>query len=128
MNITKEILRHNLLTKISLWRDDKQSSKVKMPDELWLEIIGLEKYYSIKEICRDFNLRPKNINQAKLRLKVLKKSDPKNRNNSFLNITKLLPTNNEKIEVEIKNNLKTLVFSFSNSSEVIPELLNWLSE
>ena len=128
MNMNKVMLRDNLLSKISLWRDNKKNSKAKMSDELWLNILDLENYYSVKEICRDFNLRPKSITQAKLRLEDLKKSDSKNISNNFLNITELLTTNSERIEVEIKNNSKTLVFSFSNSSQIIPDLLNWLSE
>lgn len=128
MNMNKVMLRDNLLSKISLWRDNKKNSKAKMSDELWLNILDLENYYSVKEICRDFNLRPKSIIQAKLRLEDLKKSDSKNISNNFLNITELLTTNSERIEVEIKNNSKTLVFSFSNSSQIIPDLLNWLSE
>ena len=128
MNMNKVMLRDNLLSKISLWRDNKKNSKAKMSDELWLNILDLENYYSVKEICRDFNLRPKSITQAKLRLEDLKKSGSKNISNNFLNITELLTTNSERIEVEIKNNSKTLVFSFSNSSQIIPDLLNWLSE
>ncbi|MCJ8343951.1 hypothetical protein MJH12_00250, partial [bacterium] len=127
---SKVAQRDNLLIKVAAWRASKKTTRSRIPDCLWLEILNLLNHYSIKEICRDFNLRPGNVEKAKEKLENPYSKKESIKTPSFVDISELLSPENERYEIEMKLHSKSLTFSSSSSGleSLLPRLLTWMNE